>query len=101
MRLLTRYEKRMRADTLGAEIFSRVQLRDGWQVDGALSAFRLTPHVNGSRDPSVPAYEGNSPSSQWRMHLAMPIFTRGQADVAPLPDGIAPTAGSRLVYPNC
>jgi outer membrane receptor for ferrienterochelin and colicin len=81
MKLLTRYENRMRADTLGAEIFSRVQLRDGWQVDGAFSAFRLTPHTNGSQDPSVPAYEGHAPSSQWRMHLATPLFARDQADV--------------------
>ena len=98
MRLLTRYENRMRADTLGAEISSRVQLRDGWQVDGAFSAFRLTPHVNGSRDPSVPAYEGNAPSSQWRMHLAMPIFTRGQADVHLFQTGSLPQLAGRLVY---
>ncbi len=71
----------MRADTLGAEIFSRVQLRDGWQVDGAFSAFRLTPYANGSQDPSVPFYEGHAPSSQWRVHLATPLFARGQADV--------------------
>jgi hypothetical protein len=48
-KILTRYENRMRADTLGAEIFSRVRLRDGWQLDGAFSAFRLAPDANGSQ----------------------------------------------------
>jgi hypothetical protein len=81
MKLLTRYENVMRADTYGAEIASRLQLRDGWQVDGAFSAFHLTPHANGSQDPAVQLYEGHTPLTQWRAHLALPLFARGQADV--------------------
>ena len=81
VKILTRYENIMRADTHGAEVSSRVQLRDGWQVDGAFSAFRLTPHANGSQDPAVALYEGHAPARQWRAHLALPLFARGQADV--------------------
>jgi outer membrane receptor protein involved in Fe transport len=81
IKLLTRYENLMQADTRGAEVSTRVQLRDGWQVDGAFSAFHLTPHANGSLDPAVPFYEGHAPSRQWRAHLALPFFARGQADV--------------------
>lgn len=79
--VLTQYENIMRADTHGAEIATRVQLRDGWQVDGAFSAFHLTPHANGSLDPTVPLYEGHAPTRQWRAHLALPLLARGQADV--------------------
>jgi len=58
-----------------------LQLAPGWQLDGAFSAFHLTPDPNGSLDPGVVTYEGHAPSQQWRAHLALPLFARGQADV--------------------
>jgi iron complex outermembrane receptor protein len=81
VKILTRYENLMRADTRGAEVSTRMQLAEGWRIDGAFSAFHLTPHPNGSLDPSVPGYQGHAPAYQWRAHLAMPIFARGQGDV--------------------
>jgi iron complex outermembrane receptor protein len=81
VKLLSRYENLLRADTHGAEIATRLQLKDGWQVDGAFSAFNLTPHPNSSLDPAVQSYEGHAPSQQWRAHLALPLFARGQADM--------------------
>ena len=81
IKLLSKYENMLRADTHGAEVATRLQLKDGWQVDGALSTFHLTPHPNGSLDPAVPSYEGHAPSHQWRAHLALPLFARGQADM--------------------
>jgi outer membrane receptor protein involved in Fe transport len=81
VKLFSRYENLLRADTHGAEVASRIQLKDGWQIDGAFTAFHLTPHANGSQDPSVQLYEGHAPSRQWRAHLALPLFARGQADL--------------------
>ncbi len=80
-KVFARYENLLRADTNGAEVATRIQLKDGWQVDGAFTAFHLTPHANGSRDQAVQLYEGHAPSRQWRAHLALPLFARGQADV--------------------
>lgn len=96
VKLLTRYENVMRADTYGAEIASRLQLRDGWQVDGAFSAFHLTPHANGSQDPAVQLYEGHTPLTQWRAHLALPLFARGQADVHLFRTGALPQLAVEL-----
>jgi iron complex outermembrane receptor protein len=39
MRLLSRHENLLRADTRGAEVSGRVQLGDAWQIDSALATF--------------------------------------------------------------
>jgi iron complex outermembrane recepter protein len=81
MRLLSRHENFLQADTRGVEVSGRVQLGDDWQIDSALATFHLTPHPNGSLDPAVQDYDGHTPAYQWRTHVAMPLTARGQADL--------------------
>lgn len=79
--LLTRYENLLGADTRGAEVSGRLQLAEGWLIDGAFSAFHLTPHLNGSLNPEAVGYGGHAPARQWRAHLALPASRRGQVDL--------------------
>ena len=81
VKMLVRHENRLRADTRGAEVSARVDVGRGWQVDGAFSAFHLTPHANGSLDLTVQDYHGHAPARQWRTHVAMPLTARGEADI--------------------
>jgi iron complex outermembrane receptor protein len=81
LKVFSRQENRLRADTRGAEVSGRVQIGGGWHLDGALATFHLTPHPMGSLDPSLTDYDGHTPASRWRAHAAIPLSRRGQADI--------------------
>lgn len=81
LRVLTRNENRMTADTRGVEVSGRLQVTRHWQVDGTFSSFHLTPHGNNSLDPRTITYDGRAPRFQWRMHSAFPLGARAHGDV--------------------
>jgi iron complex outermembrane receptor protein len=81
LKALAQLENVLGADTAGAEFTARVQLTPSWEIDGSVSTFHLTPHLNGSRDRTAATYDGRAPTVQWRAHSAFPFVMRGQADV--------------------
>jgi iron complex outermembrane receptor protein len=81
LKALAQLENVLSADTAGAELTARLQLTPTWEIDGSVSTFHLTPHLNGSRDLNAASYDGRVPTFQWRAHSAFPILLRGQADV--------------------
>jgi iron complex outermembrane recepter protein len=81
LRVLTRNENRMTADTRGVELSGRLQVTSHWQVDGAFSSFHFTPHGKGSRDPRTMTYDGRAPRFQWRVHSSFPLGPRAHGDV--------------------
>jgi iron complex outermembrane recepter protein len=100
LKVLRRVQNVLSADTAGAELTGRLQLTRIWEIDGAFSAFHLTPHGNGSRDVNAIAYDGQAPRTQWRAHSSFPLGPRGQADlhlfhVGPI-DGLQVAAYTRL-----
>jgi iron complex outermembrane receptor protein len=81
MKMLSQHDNLLDADTTGAEVSGRVYIGSGWQVDGTFTTFHLTPRPRGSLDPAVPDFRGHAPNYQWRTHLALPLLSRGLADV--------------------
>jgi iron complex outermembrane receptor protein len=70
------------ADTRGVEISGRARLASAWQLDGSLSTFHYTRHLDpASHDPLAAAADGDAPAYQWRGHSAMSFGSRAQADL--------------------
>jgi iron complex outermembrane recepter protein len=77
----TRTENRLQADTAGVEIAVRLTPTPAWRVDGSLSTFHLTPHIDAvSQDAAAAAFDGNAPARQWQVHTSLDLGRRTQID---------------------
>jgi iron complex outermembrane receptor protein len=76
------FQNLLNADTRGVEIAARLMLTGAWQLDGAFSAFHLTPHPDpASHDPVAAVSDGSAPGYEWSGHSAWSLGPRLDADV--------------------
>jgi iron complex outermembrane receptor protein len=76
------FDNKLDAQTKGLEVSGQWTPLPGWRLDGAYTAFRVTPKIDPtSRDANAAKDDGSTPESQWRLRSSMSLGTRGTLDV--------------------
>lgn len=68
------------ANTRGVETTARWQPASRWQVEGSVSAFHVTPHLQGTaEDSGVATADANTPAYQWQLRTWIGLGSRVEA----------------------